>query len=104
MDETVLRALRLAPQEHSQRVLASKLGFSLGKTNYILKGLMEKGYLKAERFIASDNKTAYRYVLTPKGITHRIRLTEDFIKRKRKEYEELEKDLESLTANKVFEV
>src|SRR5699024_6416114 len=99
MDESTLQALRLAPQEKNQRVLAKKLGFSLGKTNYILKGLVEKGYIKVERFMASDQKAVYRYVLTPKGIRHRISLTEAFIKRKKIEYEELEKDLKKLKNN-----
>lgn len=96
MNEIDLQTLRLAPQEPSQRSLAEKLGFSIGKTNYILKGLMEKGYIKAERFINSDNKAGYRYVLTPSGMAERIRLTEAFIERKKHEYEELKRDLEEL--------
>ncbi|MFY9180516.1 MAG: MarR family EPS-associated transcriptional regulator [Venatoribacter sp.] len=96
MNEIDLQTLCLAPQEPSQRSLAEKLGFSIGKTNYILKGLIEKGYIKAERFINSDNKAGYRYVLTPSGIKERIRLTEAFIERKKHEYEELKRDLEEL--------
>lgn len=98
--ETLLNALKYAPEEQSQRSLADRLGFSIGKTNYILKGLMEKGLLKAERFVNSENKMAYRYVLTPQGINERIRLTEKFIVRKKQEYEELQQDLLKLKKEK----
>src|SRR5690625_5373010 len=66
--ETWLKALQKAPLATNQRTLAKKLGFSVGKTNYILKALIAKGHLKAERFINSSNKRAYRYVLTPSGL------------------------------------
>ena len=78
--------------------MAKTLGFSLGKTNYILKAVIEKGLIKAERFATSDNKLAYRYVLTPAGIQERIRLTEKFIARKKAEYEQLSAELEQLRA------
>lgn len=91
-----LNILKYAPIEPNQRSLAQKLGFSIGKTNYILKGLVEKGFIKVERFINSDNKAAYRYILTAEGISERIRLTESFIKRRKSEYEELKSDLVEL--------
>lgn len=94
--ETLLQVLKHAPNSSTQSSLAAALGFSIGKTNYVLKGIMEKGWIKAERFINSDNKTGYRYVLTPSGIAERIRLTEAFIERKKQEYEELQKDLQEL--------
>jgi len=96
--ETHFKVLQNAPLAASQRSLAKKLGFSVGKTNYILKALIEKGHLKAERFINSNNKLAYRYVLTPSGLQTRIRLTEKFIHRKKEEYEALQKELEKLKA------
>lgn len=94
--ETQLNTLRYAPEANSQQSLAKKLGFSLGKTNYILKGVIEKGWIKAERFVNSDNKASYRYVLTPSGVKARIELTEAFIERKKQEYEELQQDLKQL--------
>jgi len=96
--ETHLKTLQNAPLAANQRTLAKKLGFSVGKTNYILKALIEKGHLKAERFINSNNKRAYRYVLTPSGLQARIKLTEKFIKRKKVEYEALQRELEELKA------
>lgn len=72
------------------------MGFSVGKTNYILNAVIAKGLIKAERFASSDNKLAYRYVLTPAGIQERIRLTEKFIERKKQEYEQLTAELEQL--------
>ncbi len=94
--ETHLKALQNAPEAQNQRSLAAKLGFSIGKTNYILKALLKKGHLKAERFINSNNKLAYRYVLTPSGLQMRITLTEKFILEKEKEYEILKKELKKL--------
>lgn len=95
--ETLLQTLKHAPNEPNQRSLASQLGFSIGKTNYVLKALMAKGLIKAERFACSDNKLAYRYVLTPSGVQERIRLTETFIQRKKQEYEQLTAELAQLT-------
>src|SRR5690625_1883788 len=99
--ETHFKVLQNAPLATTQRSLAKKLGFSVGKTNYILKALVEKGHLKAERFINSNNKLAYRYVLTPSGLQARIKLTEKFIKRKKAEYETLQKELDELISNNL---
>ena len=92
-NELYLDVLRLAPTAENQSSLAEQLGFSVGKTHYVLNGLMEKGLIKAERFTRSNNKLAYRYVLTAKGIKERIRLTEQFIQRKKQEYEALQAEL-----------
>src|SRR5690625_5118794 len=94
--EVYLKALQNAPNAANQRALAQKLGFSVGKTDYILKALKAKGYLKDEHFINSNNKAAYRYVVTPKGLQERIRLTEKFIARKKREYEVLQAELAEL--------
>ena len=96
MSEIDLRILRLAPSAESQTALADELGFSIGKTHYVLKKLMEKGLIKAERFKRSDNKLGYRYVLTPSGLAERIRLTEAFIERKKQEYEALQEELQQI--------
>lgn len=94
--ETRLQTLRHISTEPTQRTLADKLGFSIGKTNYVLKALIEKGLVKAERFAQSSNKLGYRYILTPQGIRERIDLTERFIQRKREEYEQLTEELNAI--------
>lgn len=80
----------------SQRELAREVGLSLGKTNYCLRALIEKGFIKANNFRNSQNKVAYAYVLTPRGIEVRIQATAYFLKRKLAEYESLEKEIEQL--------
>ena len=77
----------------SQRKLAGDLGFSLGKLNYCLKALQEKGLIKIENFKKNPKKINYIYVLTPKGITEKTKLTINFMKRKMKEYDELKSEL-----------
>ena len=78
----------------SQRKMATSLGFSLGKLNYCLNELKEKGLLKINNFSNQKNKLNYaRYVLTSKGITYRTKLTIEFMKRKMKEYDELKSEL-----------
>jgi len=94
--ETLLETLRIVAHEPNQRTLAQRLGFSVGKTNYILKALVEKGFVKVERFKQSENKLNYCYVLTPKGIRERIKLTEKFIEIKQQEYQQLSQELEAI--------
>ena len=78
---------------HSQRELAGELGFSLGKLNYCLKALKAKGLVKIGNFKKNPNKINYIYVLTPKGISEKTKLTINFMKRKMNEYDELKKEL-----------
>jgi EPS-associated MarR family transcriptional regulator len=79
----------------SQRELAQELGFSLGKLNYCLKFLRKKGLIKLKNFQKQPNKIKYlKYVITPKGISERTKLTLNFMKRKMKEFDELKKELE----------
>ncbi len=78
----------------SQKSIAQEIGYSVGKVNYILKALIEKGLVKAENFINNKNKIQYKYLLTEDGIKHKINITEQFIKRKKEEYELLQEDLE----------
>ena len=87
-----LRKIKSKPNS-SQRELASELGFSLGKLNYCLKALKEKGLIKIKNFQKNPNKLGYAYILTPKGVSHRTKLTLNFMKRKMKEYDELKKEL-----------
>jgi len=89
----VLRKIQKTP-ESSQRELAKKLGFSLGKLNYCLKALQRKGLVKLQNFQKKENKMKYlQYVVTPKGVAERTKLTISFMKRKMKEYEEMKKEL-----------
>ena len=78
--------------------MAEELGFSLGKLNYCLKALQEKGLVKIKSFSKKDDKVRYfqEYILTPKGIAERTKLTINFMKRKMKEYDELKKELKDL--------
>ena len=80
----------------SQRDLSKRIGLSLGSINYIVKELIKKGYVKAQRFKNSYNKAAYIYVLTPKGINERIKQTQYFLQKKLEDYEKLKKEIEEL--------
>ena len=90
----VLRKIQKNPN-YSQRELADELGFSLGKLNYSLKALKEKGLIKIRNFTKNPNKLNYIYVLTPKGISEKTKLTVNFMKRKMREYEDLKEELEN---------
>ena len=87
-----MRKIQQYPQT-SQRDLAQQLGFSLGKLNYCLKALQQKGLIKIKNFKKNPNKFNYIYVLTPRGISIKTKLTINFMKRKIKEYDELKKEL-----------
>lgn len=86
----------------SQRGLAQQLGISLGKANFCLKALIEKGLLKATNFRNSNNKMAYMYLLTPSGIEEKTNITVRFLKHKMQEYEELRNEI--LTLRKEVDV
>ena len=88
----VLRKINNQPKS-TQRELAEALGFSLGKLNYCLKALKIKGLIKMENFEKNPNKINYIYVLTPRGIAHKTKLTLNFMKRKMKEYDELKREI-----------
>jgi EPS-associated MarR family transcriptional regulator len=85
-----------AKPDISQRELARELGISLGKANYCLKALIEKGLLKTSNFRNSKNKFAYAYNLTPKGIEEKASVTVRFLKAKMREYEQLQLELDEL--------
>ena len=89
----VLRKIKSKPNS-SQRELAFELGFSLGKLNYCLKSLKKKGLIKIKNFQKNPNKLGYAYILTPKGISAKTKLTLNFMKRKIKEYDELKSEIE----------
>ncbi|QDC47530.1 MarR family EPS-associated transcriptional regulator [Candidatus Methylopumilus universalis] len=92
------RALHLLEKEPglTQRELAQKLGISLGGVNYCLKALIDIGHIKVGTFSKNPNKSVYLYLLTPKGIAEKAKLTAGFLKRKMMEYQALKKEIESI--------
>jgi EPS-associated MarR family transcriptional regulator len=91
----VLRKINSKP-ETTQRELAEELGFSLGKLNYCLKALKNKGLIKMKNFEKNPNKINYIYVLTPRGIAEKTKLAINFMKRKMQEYDELKKEIKGM--------
>ena len=91
----ILRLLEDSP-DLSQREIAQKLGISLGSINYCLKALIDIGHIKIHNFNKNPKKIGYFYLLTPKGISEKIRLTSGFLKRKMDEYHSLKKEIEFL--------
>ena len=89
----ILRKIQKKPGS-SQRELDKELGFSLGKLNYCLKALQEKGLIKIKSFKKNPKKINYLYILTPQGIAAKTKLTINFMKRKMQEYDELKKEIE----------
>ena len=97
-DEIAYRLLKLIEAEPhlSQREIAQKMGVSLGKTNYCLKALVDKGFVKLQNFYTNKKKSAYIYFLTPKGIEEKAEVTYRFLQRKMKEYQEIKIEIEGL--------
>lgn len=97
-DETRYRLLKLleANPQLSQRQLADALGVSVGKTNYCLRALLDKGLVKVRNFRDSSNKLAYAYYLTPKGAKEKVRATTEFLQIKLREYEQVQREIEEL--------
>ena len=80
----------------TQRELASKLGLSLGGLNYCLRALIDKGFVKMENFKKAENKLKFVYLITPKGIKEKSKLTYRFLERKLQEYEVLKAEIDEL--------
>ena len=93
----LLKLLEQNPKA-SQRELAKDLGVSLGKVNYCIKALIEKGHIKAQNFKNAHNKAAYLYLLTPKGVNAKARITAAYLQRKIEDYESLRGEIEQLQA------
>jgi EPS-associated MarR family transcriptional regulator len=91
----IFREINKSP-ELTQRELSSRLGISLGKVNFLINALIRKGFVKVENFKKSSNKIAYFYCLTPVGIEEKSRMTYHFLKRKMREYEQLELEIQQL--------
>lgn len=92
---SLLREINDNPQV-TQRELSARLGLSLGKINYLLQSLIQKGFVKADNFKNSTNKIAYLYLLTPSGLEEKARITYRFLQRKTEEYERLAQEIRRL--------
>ena len=92
---TLLKVIKDNP-EMTQRQLSKELGLSLGKTNYLMRALVDKGWVKLTNFRRSNNKIGYLYVITPKGITEKSILAKNFLERKSIEYFKLKNEIEIL--------
>ena len=97
-DEIAYKLLKLIEAEPhlSQRDIAQKMGVSLGKTNYCLKALVDKGFIKLQNFYNNKKKSSYIYLLTPQGIEEKAAVTYRFLQRKINEYENIKQEIESL--------
>lgn len=98
MDESLFKALRELAKDGklSQRDLSKRMGLSLGKVNYLVNALLNKGYIKARRFKNSKNKIAYTYVLTPRGVSAKVTQTYHFLQTKLDEYHRLRQEISML--------
>ena len=96
--ELEYRALKILEQrpDMTQRELAEALGVSLGKTHYLVKSLIDVGWVKLDNFQRSDNKWGYAYLLTPKGIVEKAAITVRFLVRKQREYSDLQLEIQQL--------
>ena len=102
-DSSLLGVLRLLYESpsRSQREVAYELGMSLGKANYVLRALLDKGLVKVQNFRNSQNKRGYAYLLTPEGVVAKAELTRHFLARKIEEYGALRLEIERLRAESV---
>ena len=91
----ILKILKDNPKM-TQRQMAKELGLSLGKTNYVVRALVDKGWVKLTNFKRSDNKLGYIYLLTPEGVSEKSVLAQNFLKRKSEEYNKLKIEIEIL--------
>lgn len=99
-EQAHLRILKIieAEPEISQRQLAVRLGVSLGKANYLLRSLLEKGHIKAGNFLRAPDKLKYAYLLTPEGIVAKLQLTRAYLARKEQEYRLMRTEIEAMRA------
>jgi len=96
--EDIMRILAVIRENPAltQREISSRLGFSLGKVNYLIRSVIQRGLVKVDNFKTSGNKISYLYKLTPRGIEEKTRTTYLFLKRKMAEYERLEEEIREL--------
>ena len=98
----ILKHIQTNP-DVSQRQLAEELGVSVGKVNYCLRALINKGFVKAGNFKRNTDKLSYLYLLTPKGIEEKASLTTNFLKRKIAEHEKITQEIEQLKQDAVIQ-
>ena len=98
--ETKFKVLNVISKSNisNQRSIANKTKFSLGKVNYVVNQMIEVGFLKFENFKNAEDKKNYAYILTPSGISEKLKITHSFIERKEQEYEALKNEIEALKA------
>jgi EPS-associated MarR family transcriptional regulator len=99
-EQAQLRILKIVDAEPaiSQRQLAERLGVSLGKINYLLKALLDKGHIKAGNFLRAEDKAKYAYLLTPEGISAKLQLTRNYLARKEQEYLAVRAEIDAMRA------
>ncbi|EXI64363.1 MAG: MarR family EPS-associated transcriptional regulator [Accumulibacter sp.] len=99
-EQAQLRILKIVDAEPaiSQRQLAERLGVSLGKINYLLKALLDKGHIKAGNFLRAEDKAKYVYLLTPEGISAKLQLTRNYLARKEQEYLAVKAEIDAMRA------
>ena len=97
-EQAHLRVLKIVEAEPaiSQRQLAERLGVSLGKVNYLMKALLDKGHIKAGNFLRAESKLKYVYLLTPEGIVAKLQLTRSYLARKEQEYVAMKGEIEAM--------
>jgi len=97
-EQAQLHILKIVEEqpEISQRQLAERLGVSLGKINYLLKALLDKGHIKAGNFLRAEDKLKYAYLLTPEGMSAKLQLTRSYLARKELEYLAMKSEIESM--------
>jgi EPS-associated MarR family transcriptional regulator len=91
----VIREIEINPS-HTQRSLAEKLDISLGKVNYVLAGLVEKGIIKAKKLKNNPENIRWQYILTSAGVKEKIKITQQYLQRRIVEFEDLQKEIELL--------
>jgi len=97
-EQAQLHILKIVEEqpEISQRQLAERLGVSLGKINYLLRALLDKGHIKAGNFLRAEDKLKYAYLLTPEGMSAKLQLTRSYLARKELEYLAMKSEIESM--------
>lgn len=91
----VIKELEENPS-HTQRSLAQKLNVSLGKVNYVLSGLVEKGLIRAKKLKNNPDKIRWQYLLTPQGMKEKINITSEYLSKRMKEFEQIQQEIEEL--------
>jgi len=95
IDYKVIKEIQENPA-HTQRSLAKKLNISLGKANYVLTGLMEKGLIRARRLKNNPGRIRWHYLITPKGMTEKVRIAKNYLKKRMIEFDRIQQEIDQL--------